>query len=56
MSYSTHRYLIVHTWVGLKHSDTVGHIYTGGERGGGAHKTGGNGNGGGKKLKLKRFW
>lgn len=25
LSYGTHRYLIVHTWVGLKHSDTMEH-------------------------------
>lgn len=41
LSYSTHRYLTVHTWVGLKHRED---IYTGGERRReGQHKTGGNG-------------
>lgn len=25
LSYGTHRYVNVHTWVGLKHSDTMEH-------------------------------
>lgn len=35
LSYCTHRYLIVHTWVGLKHSDTMGHTHRGREKEGG---------------------
>lgn len=41
LSYGTHRYLIVHTWVGLKHSDTM--EYTHREEGGREDETGGNG-------------
>lgn len=37
LSYGTHRYLIVHTWVGLKHSDTM--EYTQREKEGGREDT-----------------
>lgn len=56
LSYSTHRYLIVHTWVGLKHSDTMGHTHTEGERRReGRHKTGGNGTKWKKNIKPKKI-
>lgn len=32
LSHSTHRYLTVHTWVGLQHSDTMKHTHREGER------------------------
>lgn len=51
LSYGTHRYLIVHTWVGLQHSDTMEHKQR--EKEEGRHKTGGNG--GKKTIKLKNF-
>lgn len=51
LSYGTHRYLIVHTWVGLKHSDTMEHTHkTERKRKGGREDTRRGGNGKNEKL------
>lgn len=53
LSYGTHRYLIVHTWVGLKHSDTMAHTQREGGREGG--KTQDRRKWGKKTIKPKKF-